>query len=80
MDSFLVVEGIHDGQTDHPTQIDQVGFGWSSMPSSFSGTAERYFNRVKDTVSAVFRYNEPMTNNDVFLTSIIVRLGVVQNV
>ena len=27
VDSFLVVEGIHDGQIDHPAQIDEIRFG-----------------------------------------------------
>jgi hypothetical protein len=27
VDSFFVVEGIHDGQIDHPAQINEVRFG-----------------------------------------------------
>jgi hypothetical protein len=27
VDSFLVVESIHDGQIDHPAQINEICFG-----------------------------------------------------
>lgn len=45
-----MVKGIHGGQINQSTQIDQVRLGAVFSIPSFSGTAESHVNREVDKV------------------------------